>query len=191
MLFAASTAGTTTTWLDPVVIGIILSSVALGFFRGLLRSAAGLLGLILAAIFAGRLAALIDPSLDQAHIQHPPVAGGVAFVIAFVAIVVAVEFAAGLLRRIQRLMFLGWLDRLGAALSGLVRGILISMILLAGFAMVGSREFNSTMRQAQVAVTLWQNVSGLVNMLPSGMRASMIRLVHDQAPFLADSLPTG
>jgi membrane protein required for colicin V production len=170
-------------WLDPVIIGIIITSVVLGVFRGLIRSVAGVLGLVLAALFAGRFAALFDPALDQAHIKHPPVTGAWAFVLAFIVIVVAVEVVANLLRFVQKVLFLGWIDRVGGALFGLFRGVLISMILLAGLAMFGSSQFNSEMRQAQVAVFLWQNMSGLAGMLPQGMQQSVIRLVHDQAPF--------
>jgi membrane protein required for colicin V production len=190
VLATAEAATTTiTTWLDPVIIGIMVASTILGAFRGLIRSAAGLIGLILAAVFAGRLAALIDPALDQAHIKHPSITGAAAFVIAFVAIVVGVEIAANMLRIVQRMLFLGWLDVVGGAIFGLARGVLVSMILLAGLALFGSNQFNSTLKQATVAVWLWQNMSGAVDMLPAGMRQSTTRLVHDQAPFLGESPP--
>jgi membrane protein required for colicin V production len=182
-------AGTTTNWLDPVIIGILALSSIYGVWRGLLRSIAGVAGLILAALFAGKLAALIDPTLKSAKIQHPPVNAGLAFVIAFLAIVLAVETAAGVLVWVQRFMMLGWVDRLGGAVFGLVRGVLLSMILLAGFAQFGSTDFNNTIRQATVSVWLWQNVPNAAKMLPPGMQQSTIRLVHDKAPFTAQKFP--
>jgi membrane protein required for colicin V production len=186
---SAAAAGTTTNWLDAVIIGILAFSTFIGVRRGLLRSLAGIVGLILAALFAGKLAALIDPSLKQAHLKHPPVNGAVAFVIAFLAIVIAVEFGAGLLVWVQRLMLLGWVDRLGGAVFGLLRGVLLSMVLLAGFAQFGSKDFNGTIRQATVAVWLWDNVPSATNMLPPGMHQSTIRLIHNQAPFLGQGFP--
>lgn len=190
MLGTAQATGTIATWLDPVIIGIIVASTILGIFRGLIRSAAGLIGLALAATFAGRLAALVDPALDDAHIQHPPITGAAAFVVAFVAIVVAVEVGANLLRVVQKVLFLGWVDSVGGAIFGLTRGVLVSMILLAGLAMFGSKQFNATVRQTTMAVWLWQNMSAAVSMLPAGMRDSTIRLVSNQAPFDPGSLPT-
>ncbi len=184
-----ATTATVMTWLDPVIMGIMVVSTVFGAFRGLIRSAAGLIGLVLGAVFAGRVAALIDPTLDQAGIQHPSITGATAFVIAFVAIVIAVEMAANLLRIVQRMLFLGWIDTVGGAIFGLARGVLISMILLAGLAMFGSKQFNATLKQATVAVWLWQNMSAAVDMLPAGMRQSTIRLVHDKAPFLGESIP--
>jgi len=180
---AAGTASTTTTWLDPVVIGLIALSTFYGCMRGLLRSIAGVVGLVLAAIFAGRLAAYVDPALNDAHIQHPSTNGAAAFVIAFIAIVVVVEVAANLLRFVEKIMLLGWVDRFGGALFGLFRGVLLSMILLAGFALYGSKDFNATLKQTTVAVWLWQNAAANTGMLPAGMRQSIIRLVNNQAPF--------
>jgi membrane protein required for colicin V production len=186
---AGTVTSTTTTWLDPVVIGLIGLSTFYGFMRGLLRSIAGVIGLILAAIFAGKLAAFVDPALNDAGIKHPSIGGSVAFVIAFIAIVVAVEVGANFLRIVQKVMLLGWVDRFGGALFGLFRGVLLSMILLAGFSLYGSKSFNKTLKQTTVAVWLWRHASADTGMLPAGMRHSMIRLVNNEAPFLGQGIP--
>lgn len=171
-------------WLDVVILLIVAGSTVLGLARGLIQSIAGVLGLALGALFAGQIAALIDPALNRAAIQHPPISGGVAFVIAFVAIVVAVEVAAGLLRVVTKLLFLGWVDRLGGLVFGALRGVLLSMILLAGLTQFGSGAFNSTIQQSQIAVYMWQNLPALAAMLPVGMQQSTMRLVNNQLPFL-------
>jgi membrane protein required for colicin V production len=173
--------------LDLVIVVIIASSVLLGLVRGLIQSVAGLLGLILGAVFAGRLAALISPALDQAHIQHPQIPAAATFIVAFLAIVTGVEFVAGLLRMITRLLFLGWVDRLGGAVFGALRGVLLSMILVAGLTLFGSKSLNTQIRQAQTAVFLWQNLSSLTAMLPAGMQQSTLRLVTHQVPFLGQT----
>jgi membrane protein required for colicin V production len=186
---ATTAAGTTTNWLDPTIVGIIAVSAFLGVWRGLIRSVAGFAGIILAALFAGKLAALVDPALKHAGVKQPPVNGGWTFVVAFIAIVVAVEIGANILVWVQRLMLLGWVDRLGGLIFGAARGVLLSMILLAGFAQFGSTDFNSAIKQGAVAVWLWQNVPSVTKMLPAGMRDSTIRLVHDKAPFLDQAMP--
>jgi membrane protein required for colicin V production len=185
---AIAAATTTTNWLDPAIIGIMAVSAFYGLWRGLLRSMAGLVGIVLAALFAGQLAAHIDPALKQANIQHPPLNANWAFVIAFVAIIVAVELAANVLVVVERFMLLGWVDRLGGAAFGLARGVLFCMILLAGLAQFNSKQFNDQIKNANTAVWLWKNVPALTNMLPPGMRDSTIRLVEKQAPFLAETL---
>ena len=183
------TTTTSTTWLDPALIAIIAGSTVLGLMRGLIRSVAGFVGLILAAVLAGRLAVYVQPSLDHANIQHPPVNGAVAFIIAFVAVYVAVEIGAKALKIVTTMFLLGWVDRLGGAVFGLLRGLLISMFLIAGLTMLGSQQFNSTVKQAQTAVFLWQNFSGIADLLPQGMQNSVIRLVNNQRPFTQQPAP--
>jgi membrane protein required for colicin V production len=175
-------------WLDPVLLGLIALSSILGLWRGLLRSAAGLAGLVLAALFAGRLAAYMDPALKQAGMAHPAINGRWAFLIAFVAIVLAVEMVANALVWVERIMLLGWVDRLGGIAFGAARGVLLGMILLAALAQFDSADFNKQVQQSQVAAWLWNNVPAATNMLPAGMRQSTIRLIHDRAPFLQQPL---
>ena len=185
---ATTAASTTTNWLDPAVVGIIAISGLFGLFRGLLRSLAGIAGVVLGALFAGQLADKVDPALKQAGIQHPAINGRWAFLIAFVAIVIAVEFAANLLVWVQRFMMLGWLDRAGGLALGLARGVLLSMILLAGFAQFDSAQFNQQATQSQVATWLWENAPSLASMLPPGMLESTTRLIEDKSPFLGEPL---
>ena len=182
MIILAAATSTTTNWLDPTVVGIIALSTFFGLWRGLLRSIAGVVGIVLGALFAGRVATYVSPSLDNAHISHPPINAAWAFVIAFLAIVIAVELAANVLRTVQRVMFLGWVDRLGGAAFGAARGILLCMILLAGMAQVDNPQFQAQAKQAQVAVWMWQNLSGLVQLLPKGMQ------VKDLAAYVAEAL---
>jgi membrane protein required for colicin V production len=185
---ATAAASTTTNWLDPAVVGIVAISGLFGLLRGLLRSLAGIAGVVLGALFAGKLADKVDPALKQAGIQHPAINGRWAFLIAFVAIVVAVEFAANLLVWVERFMMLGWLDRVGGLAIGLARGVLLSMILLAGFAQFDSAQFNQQATQSQVAAWLWDNVPALATMLPPGMLDSTTRLIEDQSPFRGERL---
>ncbi len=190
ILNAAAAANSSSDWLDPAITGIIVVSGLFGLWRGLLRSIAGIAGIVLGALFAGQLAVQIDPALKQAGIQHPAINGRWAFLIAFVAIVIVVEIAANLLVWVERFLMLGWIDRVGGLALGLARGVLLSMILLAGLAQFNSTDFNKQVHQAQIAVWLWENVPQLTNMLPAGMRDSMIRLVKDNAPFLGEPFGT-
>ncbi len=85
----------TMNWFDIVVIVLILITLIKGFFSGLVMQVATLAGLILGAIFAGKLSELIAPELIKLtdaspHIIGPPLS----YIIAFIAIIV-ILFLAG------------------------------------------------------------------------------------------------
>jgi membrane protein required for colicin V production len=189
-LFLAATTGNTTTWLEPAITAIVVASTLLGAWRGLIRTIAGLTGLILAAFFAGRVAVWVDPALDNPYVPpHPPVNGAAAFAIAFLIIYVAVEFAAGLLRWLARLFFLGWVDRAGGAILGFIRGVILSMILVVGLELFGKASFNATVRDSAFAVWLWQNAPDLAGMIPPGAEKSIESLVGGRSPFALEPPP--
>lgn len=183
LLLAAST-GNSTTWLEPAITAIVVASTLIGAWRGFIQTVAGLFGLVLAAFFAGRLAIWVDPVLKNSYIPpHPPVNGAVAFVIAFLVIYIAVEVAAGLLRWVARLLFLGWLDRIGGAILGFIRGVILSMVLVVGLELFGKASFNATVRDSAFAVWLWQNAPALTGMIPPGAEKSIENLVNGNSPF--------
>jgi membrane protein required for colicin V production len=189
-LLLAATTGNTTTWLEPAITAIVVASTLIGAWRGLIRTVAGLIGLVLAAFFAGRVAAWVDPVLKNPHVPpHPPVNGATAFVIAFLMIYIAVEFAAGLLRWLARMLLLGWVDRLGGAILGFIRGVILAMVLVVGLELFGKASFNATVRDSAFAVWLWQNAPALAGMIPPGAEKSIESLVNGDKPFTKEPSP--
>lgn len=183
-LLLTATTGYAATWLEPAITGIVVASTFLGAWRGLIKTVAGLVGLVLAAFFAGRVAVWVAPILKKPYVPaHPPVNGAAAFVIAFIVIYIAVEFAAGLLRWVARLFLLGWVDRVGGAVLGFVRGVILSMVLVVGLELFGGVNFNAVVRDSTVAVWLWQNAPALTAMIPPGMQKSIESLVNGNSPF--------
>jgi membrane protein required for colicin V production len=189
-LLLAATTGNSTTWLEPAIVAIVVASTLLGAWRGFIQTVAGLVGLVLAAFFAGRVAVWVDPVLNNPDVPpHPPVNGAAAFVIAFLIIYVAVEFAAGLLRWLARLLFLGWLDRVGGAILGFIRGVVLSMVLVVALELFGKASFNATVRDSAIAVWLWQNAPALAGMIPPGAEKSIESLVGGKTPFSLEPPP--
>jgi membrane protein required for colicin V production len=186
----AATTGNSSTWLEPAIVAIVVASTLIGAWRGLIRTVAGLVGLVLAAFFAGRLAIWVDPVLSEAHLPpHPPVNGAAAFIIAFLVIYAAVEFAAGMLRWLARLFFLGWLDRVGGAVLGFIRGVILAMVLVVGLELFGAASFNATLQDSTVAVWLWQNTPALASMVPPGAVKSIESLVNGHSAFAKEPPP--
>lgn len=113
---------------DLIIILTLAYLTIRGFVRGLIGEIAGLcaavLGLWGAAAWNERLAPLLN------FISNPDWRLICASVIIFFGIMLLVGMAARLLEKITSFAFVGWINRLGGALFGLFKGILIWIFLL-------------------------------------------------------------
>ncbi len=107
-------------WLLLLVLGI---SVAQGLRHGLLREVFALAGWVAGWILACRFSPLLTPfCLRVTHAYY--LAEIFSFLVVLLATMLIAHLAARVLAGGVRTIGLGWLDRLGGALFGLVRGIL-------------------------------------------------------------------
>jgi membrane protein required for colicin V production len=116
-------------WLDIVLILIIASSIFSGFASGMARVIVGMgttiLAIILSVWFYGSMAGVF-----QEYVSSRAIANIIGFFVVFVCIMVAGGLLGALLAKLFKWVGLGWLDRLLGGALGLVRGILISVVLI-------------------------------------------------------------
>lgn len=130
------------TWLDIGALGVVALSVVFAYARGVIRSligtAAWVLGFVVALAFAPLLGAHL-PAVKDA----PAVPYVIAFVLVFVAAIVAGALIAWPLRAIVRKAGMGFLDAALGASFGFVRGIaiMIAFALIAGVAGFAQRNW--------------------------------------------------
>lgn len=117
-------------WFDLVVVAVVLISLAKGFFSGLVMQVASLAGIILGAIFAGKLSEYIAPRLIQYTDVSPHIIGPLSYILAFAAILVALFFLGRLLHSFVNAIQMGALNRLAGALFCAAKWIVICSILL-------------------------------------------------------------
>lgn len=113
-----------------IIVGILLILAGLkGLKNGLVKELAGLTALILGIIFAVQFSGLTASFLSGfLQSDHMPV---IAFLVTFVAVVVAVHLLAQLLHTIINAVALGIFNRiLGLAFGILKAGFIISILLL-------------------------------------------------------------
>lgn len=128
------------TGFDYAIIGIMLVSLSLGLWRGLVYEVLSLLGWPLAFMlsrqFAGSLAPLLPVSQEAARVA-------LAYALVFVAALVCWAMLVWLLARLIRAAGLGVLDSLLGSLFGLLRGVLIILVLvwLAGASSIPEQLF--------------------------------------------------
>jgi len=116
-------------WLDIVVI-VVLAIATFSCLRvGIIKAALSLAGLILGVILAGRYYVPLSGQLS--FISSAGVAKIVAFAIILVGIMIIAAILAALLKWVTSIMMLGWVNRVGGAVFGLVLGTIFCSALLA------------------------------------------------------------
>jgi membrane protein required for colicin V production len=138
------------TGFDYAVIGIMLISLALGLWRGLIYEVLSLLGWPLAFMlsrqFAGTLAPMLPVTQETARIA-------LAYVLVFIAALIVWGMLVWVFSRLVKAVGLGVLDSLLGGLFGLLRGVLVILILvwLAGSSSIPEQPFWREARFSQSA----------------------------------------
>ena len=116
-------------WLDIVILVAIAVAIVIGLRIGIIKAALSLAGVVVGVILAGRY--YIPFSQQLSFISQANVAKVVAFAIILIGVMVIAAVLAVLLKWTASAMMLGWVDRLGGAVFGLVLGAIFCGALLA------------------------------------------------------------
>jgi membrane protein required for colicin V production len=147
-------------WIDWIVIGFIVMSVAGGFAEGFVRIGIGfaalIFGFVLASWFHGVAAGWIAPYIDSKGL-----ASLLGFLMILIGIIMLGALVGWIIQRIFKLIGLSWLDRLAGAAFGVVRGIAVLSI----FALVITAFFPKKMPAAVSKSQLAPYVLGLSKVL--------------------------
>jgi membrane protein required for colicin V production len=117
-------------WFDLVVAILVIITLLKGFFSGLVMQIASLVGLVLGAIFAGRLSGIIAPWLIELTGAPPHIIGTLSYVVAFLLILIALFFAGKLLQSFVDAIKMNTLNRLAGALFFCAKWIILFSILM-------------------------------------------------------------
>ena len=116
-------------WIDVIVVIAIAIFTFLGLRMGIIKAVLSLAGLIVGVVLAGRYYVPFSEGLT--FISSANVAKIVAFAVILIGVMVIARVVAGLLRRVVSMLMLGWVDRVGGAIFGLVLGAILCGALLA------------------------------------------------------------
>lgn len=117
---------------DILIIIILLYCVVRGIFRGLLKEMSSLIG-----VFGGFYAAYtyyseVGKYLNK-WITNPNYINILSFLLIFVCVFLIISILGIIIKYILKIVFLGWVDRVFGAVFGILKGILISSVLLIVF----------------------------------------------------------
>jgi len=107
--------------LDIVIIVFLVITAIIGFSKGFIKTISTLVGIILGVVLAGRFSGPIADGLST--VLHNPIQVKIAgFAIIFIIFLAISLIISLLLSKFLSLLLLGWVDRLGGAVLGLVVG---------------------------------------------------------------------
>ncbi len=116
-------------WLDIAVIVIIGIATLIGLKIGIIKAVLTLAGVIVGVLLAGRFYVALADRLT--FIPQETLARVVAFAIILMVVVLIASIIAGVLKWLASIILLGWVNRLGGALLGLITGSILCGALLA------------------------------------------------------------
>jgi membrane protein required for colicin V production len=107
-----------TNGLDYAIVAILAFGVLYGLTRGVLRMVTSILSVLLGIAAASAWYGRVGSFVAQ-HLHTTPAAGAIiSYIVVFIAIAAAVEFAGRRIVRLAHIINLNWLDRLAGALCG-------------------------------------------------------------------------
>ena len=149
-------------WLDIVLLVLAVLAIITGLRIGLIRAVLSLGGLIVGVTLAGRFYAPLSGLLS--FIPQPKIAGIAAFAIILSVVMIATSILAKVLEWTASAIKLGWVNRLGGAVLGLVLAALVYGSLLAIWVkFFGAAQVIS---QSKLAVMLLDRFPAVLVLLP-------------------------
>lgn len=149
-------------WLDIVILVVIGIAIFLGLKIGIIKAALSLVGSIVGVILAGRY--YLPLSARLTFIPQANVAEVVAFAIILIGVMLVASLLAWLLQWTASVVLLGWVNRLGGAVFGLVLGAILCGALLA--AAVKFLDITDIVSQSSLAVILLDRFPAVLALLP-------------------------
>ncbi len=152
-------------WLDIVIVAVVLWFTWAAFRSGLIREVVTLVAVVVGIVVAGLLYDDLEADI-LVFIENEDAARAVAFLLLFGAVYLAGQLTAYLLKRAASLLLLGWLDRLGGAVFGLLKGLVIVEVLLVLFVTYPQLGLDDAIDGSVLAPEFLDRVPVVVRILP-------------------------
>lgn len=172
-------------WVDLALAALLLLSVGIGLWRGLVFEVMSLAGWVVAYFAAAPLAPLVQELLPVSVTggMGPAALNIVALALAFFAVLIVWSLATRLVKALIHATPLSAVDRLGGAGFGALRGVFIALLLVL---VIGASPLaeSATWRASRVAPVLSGVLRDLGPLLPEPVARFVSR---SMAPSAADS----
>ncbi|RJR42192.1 MAG: CvpA family protein [Desulfobacteraceae bacterium] len=150
--------------LDILIISTVLFFIIKGLIRGFIREIASLAGVVLGVFFAARhqheMTEFLKQFLNPG--QYLPL---LSFIVIFVCVVVVCNLAGWLIRLVLKKAPLGWLDRLLGLCFALLKGVVITylVIVVLTFFLPSGTPLIARSKVCPWIVFSYQSMAGLIS----------------------------
>lgn len=160
-------------WLDLIIIAIVTWLTFSAFSNGLIRELVTATAVVVGAIMAGRL--YNDLASDiKFLIDDESTRNFIAFVTIFGSAILLGQIGATMLRRVAAILFLGPFDRLGGALFGFIKGIvLVQILLIVSSVYPLSVTLDDALARSTMAPILIDILPTMLRLLPSEFSSAL------------------
>lgn len=149
--------------LDVGILCIVGFCLVRGIFRGLIREASSIIGVLAGFYAAYTYYPLLTEVLEQ-WVTDPEMARMLAFLAIFLGVFAVIALIGSLIRTLLSVVFLGWVDRLAGGGFGCVKGILIVSVVLVALTsfLPKNHELLQASRLAPQTMVLSESLTALV-----------------------------
>lgn len=169
--------------LDIIILSILLVCTIWSFFKGIIREIFSLLALALGIILARQF--YYQTAQSWGRWISPKAGNIIAFILLFLVAYLVVVIIGKLFRKIIKTIELNWLDHVGGALLGFLKGLLLVCIVVTVLIMVLSphEEVLRTSKLLPHVVYIISLSDGLLNAIPPEIRQGFQERVEELEEF--------
>lgn len=158
-------------WVDLTLLALLLLSVLVGVWRGLVFELLSLAGWLVAYLAAPHVAPWLQTFLPQQRLGAS-LSAGLGLVLSFALVLLLWGLAAKLLRALVHASPLSVLDRLAGAGFGAVRGLLLALFLVVLVQMTPAAQWPAW-QESRLAPQLHQVLGTLRPLLPDAVASRL------------------
>lgn len=150
-------------WLDVVIVMTIVAFTVTAYRAGLIRELVTLIGMIAGIVIAGHL----YDNLAREFGEPGDATLAISFFILFGSVYLIAQICAYVMKRAASLVMLGWLNHIGGAFFGFLKGLLVVEVALLVFAAYPGLGMDGAVEGSALAPLFVEDVDFVLILLPS------------------------
>lgn len=151
--------------LDIIILVIVGINIGVSAWRGLVREIFGLLAIILGIVIASHTYLGVGIQLNK-FLSNSNLANIIGFIVVFLLAAVLLSLVGQILSKVIKILLLGWINSLGGAIFGFIKGGLIVGIILIILSRYPVGPFREWINSSSLAGFFFNFIRIIIGLLP-------------------------